>query len=174
MKKMLGMLVAILLCAALPVGAADVKIGVIDLQRALNVSEAGQAARARIAGKAGDYQKTIQGRQEELKKLQAEFEKQKMLLSKEAIADKERDYQQKVKEFQRFAKDAQEELQQEDAQATRRILEEVRKVVEKIGSQSGYAVILEKSSVLFFAEGIDMTDQVIKAFDASYKKGKGK
>jgi len=171
---MLGILIAILACMAAPVGAADIKIGVIDLQQALNVSDAGQAARAKIAGKAGDYQKTIQGRQDELKKLQAGFEKQKMLLSKDSIADKERDYQQKVKEFQRFAKDAQEELQQEDAQATRQILEEVRKIVEKIGSQGGYAVILERSSVLFRAENIDLTEQVVKAYNASYKKGGGK
>lgn len=169
MKKIFGFVLAALLFAAVPAGAAAGKIGVIDLQKVLRTSAAGQAAQKTIADKAQAFQKTMQSRQNDLKKLNDEFEKQKMMLSKEAIADKERDLQQKVKDFQRFGKDAQEELQQEDRQATSRILDEVAKIVKDLGVKQGYDLIVEKSTTLYAPESVDMTDVVIKAYDKKYK-----
>jgi outer membrane protein len=169
MKKIFGFVLAALLFAAVPAGAAAGKIGVIDLQKVLRTSAAGQAAQKTIADKAQAFQKTMQSRQNDLKKLNDEFEKQKMMLSKEAIADKERDLQQKVKDFQRFGKDAQEELQQEDRQATSRILDEVAKIVKDLGVKQGYDLIVEKSTTLYAPESVDMTDAVIKAYDKKYK-----
>jgi len=45
------------------------------------------------------------------------------------------------------------------------------KVVQKIGADEGYTLILEKneSIVLFASKPIDITDQVIKAFDVQKK-----
>jgi outer membrane protein len=171
MKKILGFMIAVMLIAA-PAAAANGKIGVIDLQKVLRTSVAGQAAQKTIAEKAQAFQKTMQSRQEDLQKLNAEFEKQKMMLSKEAIAEKERDLQQKVKDFQRFGNDAKEELQQEDRQATSRILDEVAKVVKELGAKNGYEVIVEKSTTLYTSDSVDLTDQVVKAYDKQYKKGK--
>lgn len=174
MKKIFGFLLAVMLLAAVPAVAANGKVGVIDLQKVLRTSVAGQAAQKTIANKAQAFQKTMQGRQNDLKKLNDDFEKQKMVLSKEAIADKERDLQQKVKDFQRFGKDAQEELQQQDRQATSRILDEVAKVVKDFGARGGYDVIVEKSTTLYTADSVDLTDQVVKAYDKKYANSKGK
>ncbi|MEZ4598877.1 MAG: OmpH family outer membrane protein [Syntrophotaleaceae bacterium] len=174
MRKVLGSIVALLLLVAAPVSAAELKIGYIDLQKALNLSEAGKVAKSQIAEKVKKFQGTIESRQNELKKLNQEMEKQKMVLSAEAKAEKERDYQQKIKDYQRFAKDAQEELQQEDAQATRSILEDLFKVVKDIGNKGKYTMILEKteSSVLYADDAINLTDEVIAAYNKVYKKGK--
>jgi outer membrane protein len=174
MRKMLGFVVALSLLVAAPVCAAEMKIGYIDLQKALNLSDAGKAAKSQIAEKVKKFQGTIESRQNELKKLNEELEKQKMVLSAEAKAEKERDYQQKIKEYQRFAKDAQEELQQQDAQHTRSILEDLFKVVKDMGNKGNYTLILEKteSSVLYADDAINLTDEVIAAYNKSYKKGK--
>ena len=174
MKKIFGFLLAVMLLAAVPAGAAGGKIGVIDLQKVLRTSAAGKAAQKTIAAKAQSFQKTMESRQSALKKLNDDFEKQKMVLSKEAVADKERDLQQKVKDFQRFGKDAQEELQQADRQATSRILDEVAKIVKEIGVKGGYDVIVEKSTTLYTANSADLTDEVAKAYDKKFAQTKGK
>ncbi len=174
MKKIFGFLLVVMLLAAVPAGAANGKVGVIDLQKVLRTSAAGQSAQKSIAAKAKSFQNTMQSRQTALKKLNDDFEKQKMVLSKEAIAEKERDLQQKVKDFQRFGKDAQEELQQEDRQATSRILDEVAKVVKDFGVKGGYDVIIEKSTTLYTADSVDLTDEVAKAYDKKFAQTKGK
>ena len=118
-----------------------------------------------------EYEGTIDTRQKEIKKLKEELEKQAMLLSEDARGAKERDYQQKVKEFQRFTKDIQEELQQKDNDFTKQILEELFKVIKEVGEKEGYTLILEQSesSILYADEKVNLTDKVIKAFDAKKK-----
>jgi outer membrane protein len=167
--KRLMLLAVVFTLVAVPVAmAADaMKVGYVDLQKALNMSASGKAAKEKMKAKFKDYDASVQKKQEELKKLKEDLEKQAMLLSAEARAAKERDYQQKVKDYQRLTKDIQEELQQTDADFTRKILEEIFKVVQQIGKQEGYTLVFEKteSSILYASEGIDMTDRVIQAFD---------
>ena len=171
MKRFL--LAGILACcfAATPVFAADVKLGYIDMQRALNSSEAGKEAKEQLAARVKKYQDEINSKQEEIKKLKDDLEKQGMLLSEAARASKEKDYQQRLKEFQRFTKDAQDELQGKDEEFTRKILEGMEKVIQEFGRKNGYSFIFVKNEgMLFVDEKADVTDEVLKNFNASRKK----
>jgi len=175
MKRIFGLLLVVLLMLPAVAMANDVKIGYVDLQKALNLSEAGQAAKGKIAEKVKDYQGTIESRQAELKNLKDELEKKELLLSEEARSEKERDYQQKLKDFQRFTKDVQDELQQKDADYTKSILEEIFKVIQEVSEKGGYTLVLEKteSSILYAADQIDLTNAVIEAYDARHQKDEG-
>lgn len=168
------LVVVMLVCFGLiasPVLAQAQKIGYVDLQKALNMSAEGKAAKEKIKAQVQGYDAEVQQRQGELQKLKDELEKQAMLLSEEARNNKERDYQQKVKDYQRFTKDIQEELQQTDADLTRKILEKLLKVVQDVGKSDDYTMILEKteSSIVYADEKADITDKVIEVFD---KQGK--
>lgn len=158
--------------AAGTASAADVKIGYVDMQRALNSSEAGKEAKEQLAARLKKYQDEINGKQDELKKLKDELEKQGMLLSETARAGKERDYQLKLKEFQRFTKDAQDELQGKDEEFTRKILEEMDKVIKEYGRTNGYAFIFAKNdSLMVYAnDKADVTEEVLRIFNATKKK----
>jgi outer membrane protein len=172
MKHLVGLVLISFLFTVTSVLAADSKVGFVDLQKALNFSQAGKTAKETISKKVKDYEGTIEGKKAELQKLKDELEKQAVLLSEQARAEKERDYQQKLKDFQRFTKDIQEELQRSDADFTRQILEKILKVIGEMGKAQGYTVILEKSesSLLYADDQIDLTEAVIKAYDEQYKK----
>jgi len=173
MLTRIALLVSLILCCTLmPLQAAELKIGYIDLQKALNQSEAGKSAKEKISQRVKDHEATIESRQKELKKLKDDLDKQGLLLSDDARAAKERDYQQKLKEFQRLTKDAQEEVQQKDSDFTRQILEDLSKVIQEFGAREGYSMILEKteSAVLYADDKVDLTDRVIRAYDASRRK----
>jgi outer membrane protein len=172
MKRLVGLVLVCFLFTVSSAFSADNKIGFVDLQKSLNFSLAGKAAKESISNKVKEYEGTIEGKKSELKKLKVELEKQAVLLSEQARAEKERDYQQKLKDFQRFTKDIQEELQRSDADYTRKILAKILKMVGEMGKKQGYTVILEKSesSLLYADDKIDLTEAVIKAFDEQYKK----
>lgn len=171
MKKIL-LAVSLLLCAGLAFGAEKtVKIGYVDLQKALNESDAGKEAKVVFNKRVEELQKTLDEKQGELKKLKEEMEKQKGLLTSEAREEKEKTYQQKQKELQRLAKDSQEELQQKDMEMTKKILIDLRDVIKKLGSDEGYTLIVEKaeSFVLYASEGVEITDKVIKIYNKAKK-----
>jgi outer membrane protein len=167
------LLAGILVCclAASSAFATDVKLGYIDMQRALNSSEAGKEAKEQLAARVKKYQDEINTKQEEIKKLKDDLEKQGMLLSESARASKEKDYQQRLKEFQRFTKDAQDELQGKDEEFTRKILEGMEKVIQEFGRKNGYSFIFVKNEGMLFADDkADVTEEVLRLFNASRKK----
>lgn len=181
MKRFFAAALALLILAPSCLWAAEVKIGYVDLQKALNLSETGKKAKEQIAAQFKTYEGELRQRQEELKKLKDELERQAVLLSEEARADKEREYQKKLKDYERFGKDMQDELRQKDAGLTKQILEEIFAVINEIGEKEGFALILEygkdrgilertDTPILYAPDRIDLTDQVIKAYDAKTKK----
>jgi outer membrane protein len=176
MKKVLVLALSLVLLGAFSATAAESKIGFVDLQKALNLSAEGKAAKEKISAKVKDYEADIDKRQQDLKVLKEDLEKQSVLLSPEARDAKERDYQQKLKEFQRFTKDVQDELQQQDSDHTNRIIEKLVKVVQEMGKREGYDLIIERNSggVIYGADKADLTATVLKEFDARYQKTKGK
>lgn len=167
MKKIVVALVALLLLAT--PALAEIKIAYVDLQKALNLSKAGVKAKSEISAQVKKYEEEFKNKQEDLQKLKTELEKQAVLLSDSAKAQKERDFQQNVKELQRFQKDVKEELQQRDADATKKILGQMFEILQKIGKDGGYQMIIEKNegAVIYADESVDLTDKLIKAFDAA-------
>jgi outer membrane protein len=99
------------------------------------------------------------------------FEKQTLMMTPDARANKEKEYQNKLREFQRWGEDSQNEINQKRMEMERNISVGLLKVVQKVGADEGYTLILEKneSIVLFASKALDITDRVIKAFDAQKK-----
>jgi outer membrane protein len=169
MKKTLLVLAALFFSASATWAAGGVAY--IDLQKALNLSDAGVSAKQEISEQVKKYEVTVKEKQEALLGLKQDLEKQAVLLSDDAKAQKTRDYQQQVKELERFTKDIQEELQQKDADLTKQILAEIFDIIDELGKEGDYDVILEKteSSLLYAAERIDLTQKVIDAYNAKKK-----
>jgi outer membrane protein len=167
-------IVALFLLLALPLSAlaADaVKFGSVDIQKVLLMSDAGKEAKEQLGARAGKYEAEKNTKEEELKKLKSELEKQGLVLSESARGAKERDYQQRLKEYQRFLKDAQEDLQAKNDEFTSKIVDEIVKVAQDFGRKNGYTAIFVKSDAMVYLDpSADLTDEVLKAFNASRKK----
>jgi outer membrane protein len=169
MNKLIVSLIALMLLAV--PALAETKIAYVDLQKALNLSKTGVEAKQEISVQVKKYEGEFKAKQDDLIKLKEELEKQAVLLSDDAKAQKERDFQQNVKALQRFQKDIKEELQQRDAELTKRILSELFEILQTIGKNGGYTMVLEKNegAVIYADASVDLTDELIKAYDASKK-----
>jgi len=157
----------------LPAFAAESKFGTVDMQKVLLLSDAGKEAKEQLALKAAKYEAEKNLKEEDLKKLKGELEKQSVLLSEVARGAKEKDYQQKLKEYQRFLKDAQDDLQARNDEYTNKIVEEIIRVVQEFGKKNAYTFIFVKNeSMIFMDEKVDLTDELLKQFNASRKATK--
>ena len=97
------------------------------------------------------------------------LEKQTLMLTQDARAAKEKEFQNKVRDYQRWADDNQKEIQQKTQDMERQISAGLIKVIQKMGSDEGYSLILEGSMLPYASKAIDITDRVIKAYDAQKK-----
>ena len=152
--------------------AADIKLGYLDMQRTLNTSEAGKAAKEQLQEKLKKYQEQVNLKQDELQKLKNDLEKQGMALTEASRAAKEKDYQQKLKDFQRFTKDAEEDLQARDGEFTKKILETLEKIVQEYGKKHNYSMIFDARSagMLYADTSVDLTEEILKALNAAQSK----
>jgi outer membrane protein len=173
MKQVMASVVcSLFLFAASSALAADgTKLGYVDVQKILLLSDAGKEAKDQLALKANKYEAEKGAKEEELKKLKGDLEKQSVLLSESARGAKEKDYQQKLKEYQRFLKDAQDDLQAKNDELTNRIVDEIVKVVQDFGRKNGYAFIFVRNDSMVYADDkADLTDDLLKLFNAAKKK----
>ncbi len=174
-KKRLGVVVGILVLMGglltKPIGSAELKIGAFDLQKAVNECNAGKEARKILTKEAEKLQQQSGERQKELQQMKDSLDKQAPMLNPDARAAKEKEFQGKVREFQRWVEDNQNEMNQKRMEMERTIQIGLFKVVQKIGSDEGFTLILENDEriVLHSSKVIDITDRVIKAYDAQKK-----
>jgi len=169
-KRVVGMVVGILIIggwfgSAL---AADLKIGSVDIQRAINECHAGKEAKKAITKELEKFQRSIAEKQKELQTMKESLEKQAPMLNPDARVAKEKEYQNKLREFQRWGEDSQNEMNQKKVEMERNIAQGLQKVIQRLGADEGYTVVLEKNEniVLYTSKSIDLTDRVIKAHDA--------
>lgn len=156
------------------VEAAGTRIGFVDVQRVIVRSVAGVAAREQLERDKVTMQKDVDNRRTEVDKLREELEKKGLVLSAETRREREEILQRKVRDLRRLAEDLEKELQRKEQQATQRILQELTGIIEKMGKERGFLLIVERRSggVIYGDPEGDVTDEVIKLFDQEKAKEK--
>lgn len=155
------------------VAAQEIKIGYVDLQRALNDCEAGAKAKEEFKRQVDRLQAELQKQKEEIEKLQDQLEKKAAVMKPDERRNLENDYRRRLRDFERKYKDSQGELQLKDNELTSDILKELQVVIQAFGQREGYTLILENSSstVLYSSQNADLTDRIIDEFN---RQSKGK
>ena len=153
-------------------GVTPTKIGYIDVQRVLARSAAGVAAREQLEKERAGIQKDMDGRRQELEKLRDEIEKKGALMTADARREKQEQFERKRRDAARAADDYQKELEKKEGQLLQKVLQEVGGVIEKVGKEKNYYMIVEKrnAGVLYASTDADLTDEVIRAYDTGSKK----
>jgi outer membrane protein len=153
------------------VWAADLKIAFVDMQRAANECREGIEAKKALVKEVEKYQRLSAEKQKELQTMKDSLEKQALMLTPDARAAKEKEFQNKGREFQRWVEDSQNEIKSKEMEMLKTIAMGLQKVVQKMGADEGYTLVLEKNEefVLYASKSIDLTDRVIKAYDAQKK-----
>ncbi len=162
------------LVAASVVSAEGLKLGYVDIQKAVTDSIAGKEAMEEFKTEVKKMEEDILAEKEQIEKLGEVLEKQSMMLTDDVRRNKEKELMRKQRDYERQVKDSKAELQIKEAELTNGILEEVLPIIEKYGTQNGYSIIFEKSErVLLFAdEALDLTEKIVGIYDAQYRKGK--
>jgi outer membrane protein len=145
---------------------ADVRIAYVDVQRALNECRAGKAAKTQFHGRIERLQSQLEGEQTDVERLKRELEQKASLMQPDQRQNLEEEYEKKLRQFQDDYKNSRDELQERDNQVTGAIVRDLAVVVRQIGQRSGYTMVMEKGTLLWATPATDITDQVIRAYDA--------
>ncbi len=174
MKKTIGILIVAFLVLSGTYATAAEKIGFINMKQILILSDAGKEAGVDFKKAFQKIRDQIQTREEKLKKLKENLEKQRPVLTESAMKEKELEYQKKFRDYKRFVEDSNAEIQRMDKELSQKLIPEILKVVSTIGKKEGYTMILDVSAggMAYHSKAKDITKNVIKEFDKAYKSKK--
>ncbi len=157
---------------ARPVRAEDVKIGIVDLRRALAETDDGKKARSTLKRDFDKKHKELDEQQEEVKKAIDDLNKKRTLLPAETVRQKEAELQERVGKVQQTYMRHQQDLASKEEEATAPIVERLQRIIGKIAAAENFTVVLDKSAGVVFAKPhLDLTNEVIRRFNAGEEKG---
>jgi outer membrane protein len=174
MKKTLFSLVLTIamLAGAAVCSAAELKIGYVDIQRAVAESKAGKSANEKFTVEANRVRDDMLKEKESIEQAAEMLQKQSAMLTEDVRRSKELDMARRQRDYERMVEDQKAELQLKEAELTGEILEQLIPIVRDYGKKHGFSIIFERTErVLLYADkSLDLTDKVIAILDASFKK----
>ncbi|MAJ59118.1 MAG: hypothetical protein CBC48_03455 [bacterium TMED88] len=144
------------------------KIGIVDLDQAVGSTDEGKAAREELERKQREAELEIQPMIERYQTLAEEYQKKRPVLSPEKLRAMELD----LTELQSQLELKQEEFQNRMKVDFERLIgpmrEKLQKVVTDVGREEGFSLIVVRSmpGVMYARESLDITDLVVKKFNA--------
>jgi outer membrane protein len=167
-RHAISLFAALMLSAYAPRAFAQVRIAVVDLQRALQETEDGRRAKARLKRLFKQRQEELDKRQTELKQLSEDLEKQGAVLSAEARQERVESLQKKALELQQLYVQYQRELAEKEAELTSQIIARMEQILRRIGQTENYTLIVERSEggVVWTPTNLDLTDVVIQRYNS--------
>lgn len=161
--------------------SAALKVGIVDLDRALKESSAGKQAlgtlkqfRDKVVKEVNDKKRQKDAKEGTLRDLQTELTSQSLVLSETAKRDKEENYRRQARDLRkfiddsnRFIEESERELREREAELTSRLLRDLLEIIRAVGKEESFTIIFERNDrfLLYAADAIDLTEKIIKRFD---------
>jgi outer membrane protein len=153
--------------------AADVaKIGVVDFQKILEVSNAGKTAQVEINKQGKQMESDLKDRGAEIEDIEKKIERESLVMSKDVREEKQREMRIKIGDFKALQQKYMEDFKALENRIISRIQKEVVELVQDIGKKEGYTLIVEKRTggVVYAPVSIDITDTVIQIYNTHTPK----
>jgi outer membrane protein len=161
--------------------SAALKVGIVDLDRALKESAAGKQAlgtlkqfRDKVVKEINDKKRQKDSKEGTLRDLQTELTSQSLVLSETAKRDKEETYRRQARDLRkfiddsnRFIEESERDLREREAELTSRLLRDLLEIIKAVGKEESFTIIFERNDrfLLYAADAIDLTEKIIKRFD---------
>jgi outer membrane protein len=168
-KMLLPFVLLAAIALVLGTGASDegLKVGVVDIEQALNATDEGKAAREELSRKQREADAQVQPMVDEYKALQEELKGKRYVLSDEALFAKQADLLELQNKIDNKIKELQGQLKIDQGRLEAPLVAKLREIVEEIGKNDGFTLILNRGTpgLLYTREALDITDKVIERFN---------
>lgn len=156
--------------AGLPVSraeAAEIKIASVDYQKALESVAEGESARKKLESMFQSKKAAIEKMKTNLDAMQADYQKQAVLLSDAAKKEKEDAINLAGMQFQQAYQQSEGEMQQAYQGAMEQLIAKMKTITTGIATERGYTLVIEvnEGGVVYTSPTIDITDELIKRYN---------
>ena len=146
--------------------AAELKVGVINFQRAVLGTGEMKNASAALLAKYKPQQDQLEKLQKELAEIQAKLQDPKIAAAQGA--DLQVEGQRKQREATRISEDVQGEADKDRNEILQRGAARMTEVVKKLADDKGLDVVVDTANTVFFKPALEITEEAIAAYDKTF------
>jgi outer membrane protein len=172
-SRLAAMFIGALLAVGAPKIYAQMRMGVVDVNRALQETDQGRRARNQIKALFQKRQEELDGRQRALKTLHDQLEKDQNSTDRETLERRMQDYQRQFVEMEQNYLQYQQEIAQRQAELTKQILINLQEIIREIGQRESYTIIFEQAGVVWSQPQLDLTDRVVQVYNQQHPVREG-
>ena len=165
MKRHILFVLSVVALAAFGVHAqafAQMKIGYVDTDKVLHEYKPVQDMQSEYDRFESEQSRLVSEKENVIKKLQGDYERQKLLLSETKKQEMEKDIQAKIGEIQNFYQDVTAKVQQKNQDLFDPIKKDIQAVLERVAKASGYDFVFTASQVAYAKDEHDITQKVLE------------
>lgn len=154
---------------------ADLKLGYVDLQRALTEVHEGKEAKARLKGELDKLKSGLESEKTRLRTDSVVLEKQAAMMSEEVRVQKYAEMQKKVIELTQREQQAQLDLAKKEQTELKKIFDKMDPIIASIAQREGLAMVFEKSDsgLVYAPSSMDLTNELVRTYNEKHPaKGK--
>ncbi|MGA9144391.1 MAG: OmpH family outer membrane protein [Candidatus Acidiferrales bacterium] len=155
-----------------PAAPAGLRVGVINVQVAITSTSEGKQAAAELQSQFAPRQSELDGLRRQIEDIQTRLRTGSSTLSDDEKARLSREAEQLTRTFQRKQQDSQDDFNEAQREVVDRIGRKMIDVLDKYSKENGYGVIFDTSAqntpVVYAANQIDVTQEIIRLFDQNY------
>jgi outer membrane protein len=150
------------------VGAAQSKVAVLNVQKAVLESADIQAAQGALEAKYKPRAQELEKLQKEIQSIQQQLQAGQGKLSTQAEADLTAQGQRKQRELTRSTEDLQADVERERTDILSKATTRMHDVVQKLADERGLDMVVDTNVVLVFKPALDITADALAAYNKAY------
>lgn len=173
MKRSTGQIIILVLFVAAIVSQGlaqeNIRIGVVNSLVVLERSTEGKRIVAQLEEKNRNNQQRIAKMDDDIRQLETKLNTQRLTLTDEALMNLSSDIERKRTDRKRYAEDSFREFQELRNRLFTKLQAEVKPIIDQLGKEMGLEIVfdLNNSGTIYFDSKIELTEEVIKRYDAS-------
>jgi|UniRef100_A0A7C4ET98 outer membrane protein len=153
--------------------AQEAKFAFVDFQKFAAKSKRAQNQQQKFAQMVDAKRAALETKKKEMEALNEQLQKQGPMLKEETRNEKIKQLGIKEMEFKLAEKEAQNALQNEQREQQEIFKRDITKVINQIRAAKHYTLIFDSAALLSADDALDITDEVVRLYDAEPEDAKG-
>jgi outer membrane protein len=142
---------------------------VLDFQKMFQDSLAGKDFNTKLDSKRKALEDLRNKKESELMKLNEELKQQQSVLSSDAFETKRKDFETKIQNFQQELQAEGMKFDKERNAAVEQVEAATKQILADLAKEQGYQVVVSKNAVVYNADNLDISSEVLKKLDKKIK-----
>ncbi|MHB8231326.1 MAG: OmpH/Skp family outer membrane protein [bacterium] len=157
---------AMLIFSSGNVWAASSGLAVINMQKVISASNQGKKAQSELKALISKYDARLLSMRKKIGALQTDLKNNGSIMSADEKAKKTKEFETEISSFSSEEKHVQAIVSQKRFELLKGIVDKATSIVNAIAKKDGYILVIDRPSVVYRADSIDITNEVLNQMNS--------